>query len=189
MKQLFFAGFAAAAILSACSSKHTTSTTSMNSSGSLPGTTATTTTSHSAYTVPGNIRTTFTTQYPNATGATWLPYDENNVPIDWDLTDWAPYSSSNYTVSYTMNGNKYYTWYDANGNWIGTSYDIIDYNNGLPAPVNQAIAGNFTGYTIDKAHMITWKDRSAYDLKLKNGDKKMKVLVDTNGNILKQKDK
>jgi hypothetical protein len=184
MKQLILAGMAATFLLAACSSRHTTSTTMHN--GSV---TTTTTTSHAAYNVPANIQTTFTTQYPNATDVIWMPYDQNNVPIDWDLTDWTVLSPRDYAVTYTMNGNKYYSWYDTNGNWVGTSYDITDYNNGLPAAVNQTISNRFSGYTIDKAHQITWKDRTAYDLKLKNGDNKMKVLIDADGNIIKQKDK
>ena len=185
MKKLFLAGFAVALILTACSTRHATST-----STTMSGTNTTvTTTSHAAFAVPTNIQTTFTTQYPTATDVTWTPYDATVVPIDWDLTDWTVLSPKDYSVAYTMNGNKYYSWYDANGNWVGTSYMITDYNNGLPVAVNQAVASNFSGYTIDKAHLVTWKDHTAYDLKLKNGDNKMKVLVDANGTILKQRDK
>lgn len=185
MKKLLLAGLASAILLAACSSRHAT-TTSSTTNGTN---TAVTTSSHSAFAVPANIQTTFTTQYPNVTDVTWAPYDVTVVPIDWDLTDWTMLTPRDYSVTYTMNGNKYYSWYDANGNWIGTSYMISDYNNGLPAAVNQAITSNFSGYTIDKANQVTWKDHTAYDLKLKNGDNKMKVLIDTNGNILKQKDK
>ena len=175
MKQLFLAGLSAVVMLAACNSRHATSTT--------------TTTSNAAYTVPANIQTSFTMQYPNATEITWSPYDLNTVPIDWDLTDWTVLTPKDYAVTYTMNGNKYYSWYDVNGNWIGTSYVITNYNNSLPAAVNQAISNSFSGYSIDKAHQIIWKDQTAYDIKLKNGNNKMKVLIDTNGNILKQKDK
>jgi hypothetical protein len=182
MKQLIVTVIAATSLL-ACSTRHTSKTT-MNTSGS-----ETSTSSQAAFMVPSNIQTSFTTQYPQATSVTWAPYDVTVVPIDWDLTDWAVLSPRDYSVTYTMNGNKYYSWYDANGNWIGTTYDITDYNNGLPAAVNQAVASNFTGYTIDKAEQVSWKDQTAYELKLKNGDNKKKLLIDANGNIIKQKDK
>ena len=34
-----------------------------------------------------------------------------------------------------------------------------------------------------------WKDHLAYEIKLKNGDNKIKLLVDENGNLLKEKNK
>ena len=183
MKRLLLAAFAATSLF-ACSSRHASRTTAMNTSGS-----ETTTSSHAAFMVPSNIQTSFSTQYPDATSVTWAPYDVAVAPIDWDLTDWAVLSPKDYTATYTMNGNRYYSWYDANGNWIGTTYDITDYHNGLPAAVNETIASKYSGYTIDKASQVTWKDRTAYELKLKNGNDKMKVLVDNNGTVLKQKDK
>jgi len=185
MKHIILLAVIASSLFIACSSRHATSTT-MNSNGT---TTTTTTTSHSAFLVPTNIQTSFTTQYPGATEVVWTPYDMNVVPIDWDLTDWAVLTPKDYAVTYTMNGNKYYTWYDANGNWVGTTYGITDYTNGLPAVVNQTISNNFSGYTIDKANEVIWKDHTAYNVKLKNGDNKMKVLIDANGSVIKQKDK
>lgn len=185
MKQIISAAIIAGSLLTACSSRHATSTT-MNSNGTVS---TTTTTSHAAFMAPASIQTSFTTQYPNATDVVWSPYDVNVVPIDWDLTDWTVLSPKDYTVTYSMNGNKYYSWYDANGNWIGTTYGITDYNNGLPAAVNQTISSNFNGYTIDKANEVMWKDHTAYNVKLKNGDNKMKVLIDANGTLIKQKDK
>jgi hypothetical protein len=185
MKQMISAAVIACSLLIACSSRHATSTT-MNTNGTV---TTTTTSSHAAFMAPASIQTSFTTQYPNATDVVWSPYDANVVPIDWDLTDWAVLSPKDYAVTYTMNGNKYYSWYDANGNWVGTTYGITDYNNGLPAAVNQTITSNFAGYSIDKANEVMWKDRTAYNIKLKNGDNKMKVLIDANGSLIKQKDK
>ncbi|MGZ3951566.1 MAG: PepSY-like domain-containing protein [Flavisolibacter sp.] len=182
MRRLLLAAFAATSLI-ACSTRHSSRTT-MNTGGS-----ETTTTSHAAFMVPSNIQTAFSAQYPQATSVTWAPYDVTVVPIDWDLTDWTVLSPKDYTATYTMNGNRYYSWYDANGNWIGTTYDITDYHNGLPASVNETIASKYSGYTIDKASQVTWKDQTAYELKLKNGDNKIKLLVDANGNIIKQKDK
>jgi Putative beta-lactamase-inhibitor-like, PepSY-like len=187
MKHQIMAGLSAALLLMACSSrKVTTTSTSMNPNGT---TTTTTTSTHAAYNVPASIQSNFTTQYPGATDVVWAPYDVNTVPIDWDLTDWTTLGPKDYSVAYTLNGKRYYSWYDANGDWIGSSYEMTDYNNGLPAAVNTTISNKYAGYTIDKAHQIMWKDRTAYDLKLKNGDNKMKVLIDSDGNVLKEKAK
>jgi len=186
MKQMILAAIIASSLMVSCSTRRPTTTTTTSSNGT---TATTTTTEHTAFSVPTNIQTSFTTQYPGATDVVWGPYDEAIVPIDWDLTDWTVLTPKDYQVNYTLNGNQYYSWYDANGNWIGTSYYITNYNNGLPAAVNNTITSKFSGYTIDKASLVTWKDRSAYDIKLKNGDNKMKVLIDTNGDILKQRDK
>ena len=183
MKKLFLAAFATTALF-ACSTRHSQKTTMNTTSGS-----ETTTTSHAAFMVPSNIQTTFSTQYPNAGDVAWTPYDVQLVPIDWDLTDWVVLTPKDYSVTYTMNGIKYYSWYDANGNWVGTTFDVADYNKDLPAAVNQGIASNFTGYSIDKVEQVNWKDHTAYEVKLKNGDLKKKVLMDANGTIIKQKDK
>jgi hypothetical protein len=157
-------------LLAACSSRKMASTSTNN-----------------AYNVPTSVQTNFRTQYPDASNVTWSHYDAANVPIDWDVTDWTVLSPRDYTVTYDMGGNKYYSWYDANGNWVGSSYGITDYNNGLPGTVNTAIANRYSGYKIDKANKVLWKDRTAYNVKLKNGDDKVKLLIDQDGNIIKEK--
>ena len=60
-----------------------------------------------------------------------------------------------------------------------------DYAN-LPAPVNKIISSNYKGYTVSSANMEYWKDRSAYEIELKGSGDIVKLLVDANGNILKQ---
>ena len=149
----------------------------------------TTTSSENAYGVPSSIQGSFQAKYPDATNVTWSHYDAIKVPIDWDLTDWNVLSPNDYVVSYDMKGNRYYTYYDQNGNWVGSTYAITDYNNGLPVSVNEIINKNYSAYTIEKAHRIIWKDRTAYDLKLKNGDNRIKLLVDENGTVIKEKNK
>ena len=91
-------------------------------------------------------------------------------------------------VTYNVGNDRYYSWYDANGNWIGTTYALAN-NSILPANVNNAINAQFNGYTLDKVQKVTWKDRTAYEVKMYQGDNKIKVLFDENGNILKQKTK
>ena len=137
--------------------------------------------------VPSGIQSSFSTQYPTAADVTWSPYDINNVPIDWDLTGWPALQQGDYVATFNMNGEPYYAWYDANGNWIGSTYAIQDYKS-LPSPVTSLINDKFSGYTIAKVNSEMQKDKTAYEILLKNGDNnKVKLVVDSNGNILKQK--
>jgi hypothetical protein len=150
-------------------------------------TTQTSTSTNAAYDVPAGIQTSFTTQYPNASGVAWSRYDAAVVPIDWELTDnWTPLTSNDYAVQFMMDNNTYYAWYDANGNWIGTTYAVS--NNNLPMAVNNLLQSQFSAYRIDKVQREMWKDRTAYEIKLKgDNDQKVKLLVAEDGTIIKQK--
>jgi len=149
-------------------------------------TTHTSTSTNAAFAPPANIQTTFTTQYPDATNVTWTQYDAAIVPIDWEMTGWNTLDADDYAVSYTMGGHNYYSWYDANGNWIGTTYSISDYSR-VPADVHTLIRNRYAGYTIVDVDAEMWQGRTAYEVKLKNGDNKIKLLVDPQGNVLKEK--
>jgi hypothetical protein len=185
MKLKILSLVATVALLVSCGgSKQTTSTSSTP-------TTATSTSSNAAYSgvkVPAGVQTSFTTQYPNATNVTWSTYDVTVVPIDWEMTGWPTLDSSAYMVRYTMDNNNYYGWYDTNGNWVGSTYVISDYKS-LPAPVNSMLNSQYPGYTISSVQRESWKDHKAYEIKMQNGDNKVKLVVDDNGNILKQKTK
>jgi hypothetical protein len=171
MKSTILSLVFAMALLSACSStKYNTST------------------SNEAFSVPSGIQTSFTTLYPTATNVTWSAYDANTVPIDWELNDWTVLGSDDYVATFDMNGRRYYSWYDNNGNWVGSTYSIADYTT-LPPAINTMIRDRYNAYTIEKVQREMWKDRMAYEVKLKNGDSKLKLLIDDNGNILKEKNK
>ncbi|HEV8286325.1 MAG TPA: PepSY-like domain-containing protein [Chitinophagaceae bacterium] len=136
--------------------------------------------------VPSGIQKSFTTQYPTATTVVWSTYDVNAVPIDLELNGWPAMDEGDYVVTFNMNNDKYYAWYDANGDWIGTAYVVTDYKS-LPSSINTMIVDKFPGYTITSVNREMQKDRIAYEIQLKNGDSKTKLLVDENGNIIKQK--
>ena len=156
------------------------------------GTTTTTTTSsdNTAFSVPATINTSFTTQYPAATNVTWSAYDVATTPmVDWELAGWQTMDAGDYVVRFDMDGQTYYGWYDDAGTWIGTAHVVSDYKT-LPAPVTTTINSQFAGYTIDGVQREFWKDKVAYEVKLKkNDDDKVKLLVDANGTVLKQKNK
>src|SRR5215831_4455673 len=79
--------------------------------------------------VPVSVKTTFTTAYPTASDVAWAMYDASIVPIDVDLTGWSTLEASDYVATFTMKGDKYYAYYDPNGDWIGTAYIITDYKS------------------------------------------------------------
>jgi uncharacterized membrane protein YkoI len=136
--------------------------------------------------VPGPIQKAFTTQYPGATTVVWSAYDASLLPIDWELSGWPEMDQGDYVVTYSISSDKYYTWYDSDANWIGTAYVVNDYKS-LPAAINAMINDKYAGYTIVAVNKEMQKDRMAYEIQLKSGDSKAKLLVDENGNIIKQK--
>ncbi|MER3471973.1 MAG: hypothetical protein C4330_11810 [Chitinophagaceae bacterium] len=172
MKLIIFAFAAITSMLFACSSSYKTISTSNNA----------------AYNAPAPIKTTFTTQYPTAANVVWAPYDVTTVPIDWELIGWPALTSNDYMVTYNVGPDRFYSWYDANGNWIGSTYALQN-NSILPSAVMNTVNAQFGGYTIDKVDKEMWKNQTAYELKMSQGDTKLKVLIDQNGNVLKQKTK
>ncbi len=136
--------------------------------------------------IPASIQTSFTTQYPTATDVIWSTYDATLLPIDWELAGWSAMDQGDYVVRYSINNDKYYAWYDSDGNWIGTAYVVNDYKS-LPSAITTMINDKFAGYTITSVNKEMQKDRMAYEIQLKSGDSKAKLLVDENGNIIKQK--
>ena len=152
------------------------------------GTTYTSTTSNAAYGLPENIRTSFTALYPDATNVTYTQFDAATAPVDWELNGWTALDTKDYVVSFDMGGRKYYTWYDSDGSWIGTS-TAVNYTQ-LPSAVSNLLQNNYSAFTIESVQKESWKGGDAYEIKLKGTDEsKTKILVDTKGNILKEKAK
>jgi hypothetical protein len=151
------------------------------------GTTSYTSTSaNTAYSTPADLQASFSTQYPTATNVIWRAYDEASVPIDWELIGWDPIDARGHMVTFDMDEQQYYAWYDANGNWIGSTYTVKDHTK-LPDAVQNLIRDKYSNYTIEKVDQEMWKDQVAYEVKLKGDDKKVKLLVDKDGNVLKEK--
>jgi hypothetical protein len=136
--------------------------------------------------VPAAVTTAFTTQYPTATTVVWSNYDATVLPIDWELSGWPAMDQGDFVVTYNLNNDKYYSWYDSDGNWIGTAYVMNDYKS-LPSAINTMLNDKYAGYSIVSVNKEMQKDRMAYEIQLKSGDSKAKLLVDENGNIIKQK--
>jgi len=129
----------------------------------------------------------FDLQYPNATNVVWSTYDPNVVILnDWDLAGWSVIDADDYVVRFDMDGDKYYAWYDSNGEWIGSAYVVNDYTT-LPDMVRSTINSKYPGYTISSVNKEFHKDRIAYEVVLKDGDTKQIALIDLNGMVLKSK--
>jgi hypothetical protein len=136
--------------------------------------------------VPATTQTAFVTRYPTATNVEWLMYNDVAVPIEWDLTDWPVLDNNDYVVRYNIDNTPYYTWYDSDGNWIGTTNVVNDFTT-LPMAVQTTLSTKYAGYTISEVHAENWKNIMGYEIEMKRDNEKVKLIVDTNGNILKEK--
>lgn len=141
-----------------------------------------------AFAVPPSHQSAFSTRYPGASNVQWSRYNSTDVPIDWELTDWTKLDNDDYVVRYHIGTDPYYSWYDSDGNWVGTSVAMKN-TSGLPAAINTMLASKYKGYTISSANTEYWKDRTAYEIEMSNATTKVKLLVDANGNVIKEKTK
>jgi hypothetical protein len=170
MKLKIFLAIAAIGIIAACSSPYRATNTTV-------------------VVAPDNIRSSFTTQYPTATNVVWYNYDAPIVvPIDWDLTGWSTLDQGDYIVRFDMDNENYYAWYDDTGTWIGSAYVVRDITT-IPAEINTLVANKYSGYSIASVNREFHKDRVLYEVELKNNDAKVKMLVDGQGNVIKEKSK
>jgi hypothetical protein len=138
---------------------------------------------------PDGTQTEFVTRYPGASNVVWSHYDNTMVvPVDWELAGWTVLDESDYTVRFLMDDEDYYAFYDENGEWIGTAYVVRDHST-MPSAINTMLSSNYPAYTISSVNRQFQVDRTAYEIELKNSNTKVKLLVDANGNIIKQKTK
>jgi len=129
----------------------------------------------------------FELQYPTASSVVWSSYDPNVVIVnDWDMAGWTVIDADDYVVQFDLDGEKYYAWYDSNGEWIGSAIVVNDYTT-LPNAVRDAINAKYPGYVISSVNKEFHKDRIAYEVVLKDGDTKQVALIDLNGVVLKSK--
>jgi len=137
--------------------------------------------------VPESTKQSFMAQYPTSTNIVWANYDPNVLVLnDWELTGWQTMDVSDYVVRFDMDNENYYAWYDSDGTWIGSAYVIRDYAT-LPTAVTSVLNSQFSAYSISSVHREFQKDRIAYEIDLKKSDGKATLLIDKDGNIIKQK--
>ncbi|MEI9809696.1 MAG: hypothetical protein WDO16_18560 [Bacteroidota bacterium] len=139
--------------------------------------------------VPDETQRAFAEQYPNGVNVVWTNYDPDVVVLnDWDLTGWQAMDASDYVVRFDMDNENYYAWYDSDGTWVGTAYVVKDYTK-LPVGVNTTINNMYPTYSIASANREFYKEKVAYEVVLKKDDTRVILLLDNDGNILKQKTK
>ena len=130
--------------------------------------------------IPVATQRAFDYQYPNSMNIIWDNYDPSVVILnDWEMTGWTALDADDYEVRFDMDGEKYYAWYDSDGNWIGTAYVVNDLNT-LPAEVKHVINMQYSTYTIAKANREFYNDKTAYEVVLKNPEHKIVLLMDQN---------
>jgi hypothetical protein len=180
-----------AALTTSCgenSTKETTSNADTTVTNETARGTETSESSNNAYNVnvPEATRTSFQTKYPNATNVTWRKYEPVNS-IEWDWAGWPVLDTGDYAVSYNWDGTEYWSWYDENNNWVGSTAAVKDYST-MPQAVNNTIKSQYSGYTITSVDKENDKNRTAYEVDLEKGDMKMKVLISESGKVIKKKD-
>lgn len=143
---------------------------------------------NAAFGTPDRIQTVFSNQYPGANYITWNVYNSNTPTImDWEFAGWPAINETDYTVRFTLDTFNYHAWYNDSGDWIGSAY-VVRTAKALPETVSNTLKAQFGAYNVDGAVREFRRDDEAYEIKLKNGEaNKLKLLVDNNGNILKQK--
>lgn len=92
-----------------------------------------------------------------------------------------------YTVSFYIPDGKIVAAYDKDGKIIRTIERFRDIN--LPQDVRKALVKRFPGWTIEKdVYKVTYENKKGakktYKIKLVNGDKKLRVKSDAEGNFL-----
>lgn len=139
--------------------------------------------------VSDDIQRSFSDQYPTARNIVWDNYNPDVVILnDWELSEWPAMDAGDYIVSFDTDNEKYYAWYEKDGTWIGTAYVISNFTS-LPTGVRATLNTQYPSYRITNVNREFKKDRVAYEIVLKNGDTKVVLLLDNDGNIIKQKSK
>jgi Putative beta-lactamase-inhibitor-like, PepSY-like len=183
MKKNWMAVVAGALILTACGD-NSTETTYNEKTTETPPTTNTTPTVTPEYNPPDNVRTAFQTKYPKASDVSWSAYKPYER-INWEWTGWPSMDSSYYVVNYKMDNRGFWSWWDRNNNWIGSS-SVVEDSTMLPDPVKKTLKNSYSGYKITSIDEENDKNRTAYEIKLEKGDAHARILIDKNGKILKK---
>jgi len=170
-----------------CGESSTKETGTTETAGTTENKISVTTPTEMTIVVPEPVQVSFKEKYPTATNVTWNRY-EPVTTFDWEWAGWSAMDTADYVVTYKVDANDYWTWYDNENNWIGTVTVVTDHA-GLPAAVNKSIQSNFPGYTIVSVDKENDKNRTAYELEMTKDGETMKALIAENGTVLKKKGK
>ena len=171
-------------LLAACGDNKTDTSYNEKTTDVVAPTINTTPTTTPDYNPPDNTRVAFQTKYPNATDVNWSAYKPYER-INWEWTGWPSMDTSYYAVNYKMDNRSFWSWWDRNNNWIGSS-SVVEDSAMLPDLVKKTLKNSYSGYKITSIDEENDKDRTAYEIKLEKGDAHARILVDKNGKILKK---
>ena len=143
--------------------------------------------SSTSVSVPEGTQTAFTKQYPNAANVVWSHYDSlAAVPIDLRMAGWKKMDDGDLMAKFDLDNENYYAWYDSDGHWVGSAYNMQDLTK-LPAAVNAAVKNavktKYAGYKITNVNRELQKDKKAYEVELKKDNSKVKMMVNADGKI------
>lgn len=147
------------------------------------GTTYSTTSDYRGYDVPASVRTSFSTQYPAATSVTWISNDQVAYPVDRTFLEWPAYNGD-YVVRFNLDGSQYYGWFDANGNWIGSTSALADLTT-IPTTITTRIGTDYNGYTISSVNRVYRGDVLTYNVALSRDNSTSYLLFDRDGNLIR----
>lgn len=189
MKKLLVAGAVLSAFTLGCNSSDDGKAGNADSLNNASSTSTTSTTTTRTVEVTPIIRSNFEKTYPAAKQVVWVKYEPmpEVESIDWELAGWPRLDTSDYMANFTIDNSPYWSWYTYEGDWVGT-YTPVN-TSGLPDPVNTTVLREFPGYTISSVNKENDKNRTAYEIKMQNGEDKMKALIAENGTLLKKKGK
>jgi len=136
---------------------------------------------------PAGSETVFLTQYPGASHVIWVHSDPSMpAPFDWQLAKWTPLTDKDYLVRFYLDGDYYYAWYTDSGVWIGSSYTVKDLSR-TPPEITNTIRNHYPYYIIDDVRTEIQKDKTTYEVELKNTQDRRIVLLDASGAIISEK--
>jgi hypothetical protein len=117
--------------------------------------------------VPAKVKDAFTQKFPDATSIKW---DKEND------TEWE--------AEFKMNGSEYSANFDNSGVWVETEYKISSAD--IPPAVKTTLEKEYAGSNIEVAEISETPDGKAIEFVLKSGKERTEVIMDMEGNILKQ---
>ncbi len=115
--------------------------------------------------VPKAVKTAFNKKFPTV------------KKVDWDKEGTAQWEAEFKLNKKDMSAN-----FDNRGNWKETETELE--NNAVPAVVLDVLKTQFAGYKIKEAALTETPEYSAYEIVIKQGERKIEVTIDKTGKLL-----
>lgn len=114
--------------------------------------------------VPSAVASTFKAKYPTATR------------VEWER------EGIYYKAEFTLNGSEHEAFFQSDGTWVRTEIELNMRTTTLPQAVQQYLATNYSGWTIDDAELIQTPTDEYYVLELeKRGQREVTLLIRADG--------